>query len=153
MKTLKIISIVFGVVIVVLLGVLIFWKPVQGPTKTPTEPVTHQVVFSPDGSIGITMPGLDATVTSPIGIEGQAAGTWFFEASFPIKILDADGTVLGQGSAQALGDWMTTGTVAFSANIPFTTPKYATGTIVFSNANPSGAPANAKQFRFVVRFQ
>jgi hypothetical protein len=146
MKSLKIIAIVMAAVIIVLLGVILFAKPVQGPT-------TAQATFSPDGSIAVSMPPYDGIIASPVGIEGQAAGTWFFEASFPIKILDGDGTVLGTGTAQALGNWMTTGTVAFSANIPFATPRYATGTIVFSNDNPSGNSANAKQFDFDVRFK
>jgi hypothetical protein len=48
---------------------------------------------------------------------------------------------------------MTTGTVAFSASIPFITPKYATGTIIFAKDNPSGLPQNAKQFDFPVTFK
>lgn len=148
----KIVAIVLAVVIVVLLGIVLFWKPVQGPTVSGNA--TSTAVVSADGTLQITAPAANATIASPVGVSGSATGgNWFFEASFPIKILDGDGTVLGQGPAQALGDWMTTGTVGFFANIPFTTARYATGTIVFANANPSGLPKNAKEFRLSVRFK
>jgi len=144
LNAVKIAAIALAVIIFVLLGVLIFWNPAVGPTKISTPPT---------GDVTISMPIAGALITSPVGIEGQALGTWFFEASFPVKILDGDGRVLGQGPAQALGEWMTTSTVPFSANIPFMTPKYATGTIVFANDNPSGSPANQKQFTVEVRFK
>jgi len=139
LKTVKITALGLAVVIAVLLGVLVFWSPAEGPTKVP--------------EISVTMPKAGDMITSPAGIEGQALGNWFFEASFPIKILDGDGTVLGQGHAQALGDWMTTGTVAFSASIPFTAAHYATGTVLFTNDNPSGDPANQKRFGVEVKFK
>jgi hypothetical protein len=152
MKLLKVIAIGLAVIIVVLLGVILFAKPVQEPAATNNATSTQQATFSPDGSIAISMPAYGGVIASPVGIVGQAAGNWFFEGSFPIMILDGDGTVLGTGAAQALGNWMTTSTVAFSANIPFTMPKYTTGTIVFANDNPSGAPQNAKQFRLQIHF-
>ena len=138
-RTIKIIAIVLGVIIVILIGVLIFVHPAKGPTITQ--------------GLQISLPQANAIVTSPAAIEGTVTGGgWFFEASFPIKILDSDGTVLGQGTAQALSDWMSTGTVPFSASIPFTTPHDATGTIVFSKDNPSGAPENDMSFSIPISF-
>jgi hypothetical protein len=149
--------IILGVIILILLGVLLFVNPVRGPEAPPSgRPAptsTHQAVFSPDGSIAVTSPAPNGVITSPVTIEGQANGRWYFEASFPIKILDGDGTVLGQGPAQAQSDWMTTGTVPFKTSIAFKTPKYATGTILFEKDNPSGLPQNAGEFRFRVRFK
>ncbi len=171
MKPLRIIVIALGIVIVVMLGVLIFASPVRGPTisndlehtvttaptstatGTPAATTTHQAVFSPSGEIAVTAPALNAVITSPVTVEGQAPGPWYFEASFPVKVLDGDGTVLGQGPVQAQSDWMTTGTVPFAATLSFAKPKYATGTIVFHNDNPSGDPARDKEFRFPVRFK
>ena len=139
-----------AVVIVVLLGVIVFWKPASAPTNTPPP----QTISSYDGTLSLTTPpAIDTPVTSPLAIEGTATGNWFNEATFPIKVLDGDGRVLGSGQAQALGNWMTTGTVQFSASIPFVTPKYATGTVEFKNDNPSGLPINAKEFDLEVQFQ
>lgn len=148
---LKVIVISFAVIIVVLLGILILVKPVQGPAV----PVAgSQPTISPDGHVTVTVPLANALVASPVIVSGSVTGGgWFFEASFPVKILDSDGTVLGQGPAQAQSDWMTTGIVPFGASISFTAPRGATGTIVFAKDNPSGAPQNAQEFSVPVRFK
>lgn len=151
--------IILGVVIIILLGILFFYNPAQGPTtSTTTNSVpASQEAISPDGRVTVFSPLEGTIVTSPATIQGSVdGGGWFNEAVFPIKILDGDGTVIGQGMAQAggaPGSWMSTGTVSFSASISFTAPKYATGTIVLSKDNPSGAAANAEQFGVPVRFQ
>ncbi len=152
LKKLKIIAIAFAVIIVILLGALLFVKPVQGPTVPVagnSAPAT-----SPDGRVIVTSPLPNVLVSSPLAVAGTVTGGgWFFEAVFPVKVLDGDGTVLGQGQAQAQSDWMTTGTVPFAVSIPFTTPKHATGTIVFAKDNPSGLPQNAEEFSVPVRFR
>ncbi len=148
MKLLKVIVIILAVIIVVLFGALIFANPAHSPTAP-----THPAVVSPDGNIAVSSPAANALITSPVAITGYAVGPWYFEASFPIKVLDGDGTVLGQGPAQAQSDWMTTGTVPFGATISFAAPKYGTGTILFHNDNPSGDHARDKEFRFPVRFK
>lgn len=154
-KTIKVIAIVLAIIIVILLGLIIFLKPTQAPTvPVGTNASSSQGVTSYDGTITITMPGAEDTlITSPVGIEGTATGNWFNEATFPVRVLDGDGTMLGRGTAQALGDWMTSSSVAFSANIAFTAPKYATGTILFMSDDPSGNPLNEHQFGLEVRFK
>ena len=62
-------------------------------------------------------------LTSPIIIEGDVPGNWYFEASFPIKLIDASGTEIAVGIAQAKGDWMTEDWVDFEALLNFTNPK------------------------------
>ena len=150
--------IVLGVIILVLLGILFFYNPAEGPAGTlPNNPPASQEAISPDGRVTVFSPLEGALVASPASITGSVdGGGWFNEAVFPIKVLDGDGTVIGQGSAQAggaPGRWMSTGTVSFSASISFTAPKYATGTIVLAKDNPSGAPANAEQFSVLVKFK
>ena len=146
LKALKAIAIIFAVIIVVLLSVLIFVKPVRGPELPPPA-------VSLDGRLSVTLPRTNDIVASPVFVGGSVTGGgWFFEASFPVKVLDGDGTVLGQGPAQAESDWMTTETVPFAADIPFTAPKYGTGTVVFEKDNPSGLPQNAGELRVPVRF-
>jgi hypothetical protein len=53
--------------------------------------------------------------TSPITISGTARGNWFFEGSFPISIVNWDGLIIGEGIAQAQGEWMTENFVPFTA--------------------------------------
>lgn len=94
----------------------------------------------------------NAVIRSPLVIRGQAPGPWFFEASFPITLVDANGTQLGQTHAQASGEWMTTGMVSFTATLTFTAPTTADGALVFEKDNPSGEAANAGSVRIPVRF-
>jgi len=103
--------------------------------------------------IRVTSPTRNQTISSsPLVVNGQARGSWYFEASFPIELLDANGSVLGSGPAEAQGDWMTNNFVPFTATVNFTTPTTNTGTLVLEKANPSGLPENAQELRIPVRF-
>ncbi len=80
-------------------------------------------------------------VSNPIKIVGKARGNWFFEASFPIQLVDADGNILASTAAKAESDWMTTDFVNFNAELTYTK---ATSTrralLVLNKDNPSGNP-------------
>ena len=157
---LKITVAILGIIVIVLLGVLAFVPAAKSPnvadmgsgTNTPTS--SSNFAVSSDGTLEVSLPHAGDIVSSPLAIEGQeTGGEWFFEASFPITVLDGDGSVIGLGEAQALSDWMTTGTVPFSASITFKKPRFATGTILFENDNPSGFKANQKSFRLPIIFK
>ncbi len=106
-----------------------------------------------DSNIQITAPLPGVVISSPVAVSGKALGSYYFEATFPVKVLDGDGTVLGQGQAWAQSEWTVPGSVPFAGSIMFTKPKFAIGTIVFQNDNPSGDPARSKQFELQVRFK
>ena len=80
-------------------------------------------------------------VSNPIKIVGKARGNWFFEASFPIQLVDADGNILASTAAKAESDWMTNDFVNFNAELTYTK---ATSTrralLVLNKDNPSGNP-------------
>lgn len=107
----------------------------------------------PLDAVKLTKPSAKEIVKSPLIIEGSARGFWFFEASFPIKLLDANGTEIAVNHAEALSDWMTTDFVPFRGTIEFQTPATDTGTLVLEKDNPSGLPENAAEVRFPVRFR
>jgi hypothetical protein len=91
-------------------------------------------------------------VTSPLAITGKAKG-WYFEASFPVQVLDANGKVIGQGPAQAQSDWMTSDWVPFKATLTFTSPGAGKkGTVRLSKDNPSGLPENDRHIDIPVTF-
>jgi hypothetical protein len=93
------------------------------------------------------------TVESPIIIEGQARGSWFFEASFPIKLIDANGNVLGTGIAQAQSEWMTEDFVRFKAELKYSASEDGSGRLVLERDNPSGLPENDDSLNIPVRYK
>lgn len=102
--------------------------------------------------IMIDSPRPQAKVAAPLGISGQARGSWFFEGSLSAEILDINETVLGTAVLQATGEWMTEDFVPFVGEISFDAPVSTTGTLVIKNANPSGLPENSKELRIPVIF-
>lgn len=102
--------------------------------------------------INLSQPQPNATVTSPLSVSGEAPGTWFFEASFPVRLLDGNGQEIAVMPAQAQSDWMTTDYVPFLATLTFTTPSTSTGTLVLEKDNPSGEPQNAASIQIPVQF-
>lgn len=108
--------------------------------------------LSKDNLIRISSPRPNATVESPLKVSGVARGNWFFEASFPVKLVDSTGRVLAQVPAQAQGDWMTTDFVPFEVIVYFATTTPGTGQLILQKDNPSGLPENDDQLVVPVVF-
>lgn len=89
---------------------------------------------------------------SPVTITGEARGMWYFEASFPVRLLDGNGNEIAIAPAQAQDDWMTEEFVPFSVTLTFAQPSTPTGTLVLENDNPSGLPENSKKIEIPVTF-
>lgn len=102
--------------------------------------------------IRIDAPRPNASITSPLVIGGEARGYWYFEASFPIELRDANGNILAQHYATAQGEWMTEEFVPYKAELTFATPTTATGTLILRKDNPSGLPENDDALTVPVRF-
>ena len=93
-------------------------------------------------------------ISSPLKISGEVRGNWFFEASFPVFVVDWDGRIIAQGVAQAKSSWMTTDFVPFEATLQFTKPAYGkNGAIILKKDNPSGLPANDAAYEIPVVFE
>lgn len=90
--------------------------------------------------IRITSPRPGETITSPLVVTGEARGYWFFEASFPVRLLDAKGNEIAISPAQAQGEWMTEDFVPFSVTLTFTNETAGSGTLILQKDNPSGLP-------------
>lgn len=103
--------------------------------------------------IRIDTPRPNQIISSPVIIQGQARGFWFFEADFPVKLLDGNGEVIAQAVARTQKDWMTEDFVLFQAEIEFDNPETDTGTLILEKDNPSGLPENADQLRVPVKFK
>ena len=95
------------------------------------------------GLIRLTAPLPNATVSSPLTITGEARGYWYFEASFPVVLVDWDGRIIAQGIATAKDEWMTEEFVPFEATLTFVVDKnvYSNrGALILQKDNPSGLP-------------
>ena len=102
------------------------------PVATATPTLAERVV--------VTSPKQNAVVGQTFVVSGQAPGPWYFEASFPIKIVDKDNNFIGQGIAQAQGEWMTVEQVTFTATVTLDGPYSGPATVVLLRDNPSGLP-------------
>ncbi len=91
-------------------------------------------------------------ITSPVTLNGKARGYWYFEASFPVELLDGNGNRLAQGIATAKEDWMTEDFVQFEATLNFVKPETTKGTLVLHKDNPSGLPEHEDELRIPVMF-
>ncbi|MBU2037389.1 Gmad2 immunoglobulin-like domain-containing protein [Patescibacteria group bacterium] len=101
--------------------------------------------------IRIDFPRPNQFVSSPLAITGEARGSWFFEASFPIALADQDGLIIAQGIATAKSNWMTSEFVPFEAELTFTTNS-SKGTLFLRKDNPSGLPENDDRLEVPVVF-
>lgn len=102
--------------------------------------------------IKVESPMAGSTVSSPLVVTGQARGYWFFEASFPVELLDANGERIANNVANAGDEWMTEEFVPFKSELIFEKPSTATGSLVLHKDNPSGMPENEDSITIPVKF-
>ncbi|KKQ71457.1 MAG: hypothetical protein UT33_C0009G0048 [Candidatus Peregrinibacteria bacterium GW2011_GWC2_39_14] len=145
-------------VLVVIGGIYIYEDKYGGKDPIVKDPV---IITDKSDLIRVTEPTPNSVIKSSFNIKGQARGTWFFEASFPIKLVDANGKQIGVAIAKATSDWMTESFVPFEAQMEFTVPKLAegsapqvaTGTLIFQKDNPSGLAEYDDELRVPVKFE
>ena len=109
--------------------------------------------------IRVNQPVTGSVITSPLQIEGEARGNWFFEASFPVSLVNWDGVIIAEGVAEAQGEWMTEDFVPFKVNLEFTNPYNVgdpdfmkSGTLILRKDNPSGLPEHDDALEIPIRF-
>ncbi len=150
--------------ILVLLGGFWLWKDLgevdeveqvdevaeeEGRTVAPNEFVSDAGVI-----LRVLSPLPDSVISSPLTITGEAPGTWYFEGSFPVDLVDGAGIVQAQGQAQAQDDWMTSEFVPFVVTLEFEKPSYSeTGTLFLRRDNPSGLSENDDAIEIPIQFQ
>ncbi len=111
-----------------------------------------------DDLIVVDAPRPQQAIQSPVVIRGKARGSWYFEASFPIVLVDGDGRIIASGHGQAQDNWMTENFVPFEAVLSFDVPEHAEafgkrGTIILKNDNPSGAANLDKAVEIPILFK
>lgn len=108
--------------------------------RTYAEELVEKITYNNASAdmITVELPTPGAVTGQTFSVIGKARGMWFFEASFPIEILDKDGKILVQAIAQAQGDWMTEEFVPYKADIKIPNAYTGKATILLKKDNPSG---------------
>lgn len=102
--------------------------------------IPDSVVETKDNLIRVYSPTKDEKIKSPIAVTGEARGYWYFEASFPVELVDSGGNVIATGTAQAKTDWMTENFVPFSVSLTFKNTQEQNGRLILHKSNASDLP-------------
>ncbi len=146
----KTLTIIFIILLIATFGIV--WKFSKNEVQ---KPIISSDELDKTDLIQLDSPRPNQIITSPLIIKGKARGTWFFEASFPIDLVDWDGRIIAQGIASAKSDWMTEDFVPFEASLDFTIDKdvYSyRGALILHRDNPSGLPENDDALEIPIEF-
>jgi len=117
-------------------------------------PADARVVTAKPASAGeqlkVTAPAPGARLQSGFIAEGSAPGFWYFEAVFPITLVDEAGAVLAEAPGQAVDDWMTAGPVRFRTPVAFKVTGETKAWLVFTKDNETGEAENDGEVRVPV---
>ena len=109
--------------------------------------------------VKVSSPAPNDVLASPHLVRGQARGSWFYEASFPVILVDWNGKIIAESIATAGGDWLTEDFVNFSTVLVFENPYnpddpefMKRGTLIFKKDNPSGLPEHDDALEIPIRF-
>lgn len=105
-----------------------------------------------DPRVRVSSPRPNAVVSSPLTVRGEARGQWYFEAVFPVRLVDGSGNELAAATARATGEWMTDAFVPFEGTLTFRRPATGAGVLILERSNPSGRASNAAHVVVPVRF-
>ncbi|MFH1012267.1 MAG: Gmad2 immunoglobulin-like domain-containing protein [Candidatus Peregrinibacteria bacterium] len=148
MNTRKKLAFIFGALLfIALIPVWIY----QTKVAKDTEDLEALLALKTD-LIRVNTPARDQIITSPLEVSGEARGVWFFEASFPLRLLDEKRQEIAVTIATAQGPWMTEDFVPFKALLTFETDAKR-GFLVFIKDNPSDLPEHDDAFFLPIRFQ
>jgi hypothetical protein len=126
-------------------------KTPDGRTFAEEIEVTATYDNASSDMIMVEVPYPGAVVGKEFTVVGEARGNWFFEASFPIEVLDADGNTIVSSYATAEGEWMTTDFVPYKSEVIELPSTYiGPATLVLRKDNPSGLPENDASMSFPI---
>jgi len=128
-------------------------KTPDGRTYAEELPEKITYVNASEDLIKVELPFPGAVTGKSFSVIGKARGNWFFEASFPVLVLDKNRKELAVGIAQAQGEWMTTNFVPFRAEIKAPESYIGPATLVLIKDNPSGLPEHDASISFPITIE
>lgn len=142
-------------IIIIALAFLIVYT-----AEAPADPAPRQSgnsFFAYKDLIKLETPLPEETITSPLTVRGEARGSWFFEANFPVLLTDWDGVIIAEGYASVDEgyEWMTEEYVPFTATLTFSAPTDVSnrGSLILKKANASDLPEHDDALEVSVRFE
>lgn len=152
---------IFSIVIIGVLAWLLIATPVQAPTipngsttengtGTPSPSGTYDPNAPLNQRVFVTSPEPGTTVGKTFQVKGEAPGNWYFEASFPVKVIDPQGNTLANSYGQAQSEWMTTDQVPFIAEVKIEKAYTGPATVIIMKDNPSGLPEHDDSIDFQI---
>jgi len=153
----------FAILMLIIAGVV--WYALQptpapelpGPLETPQVPQEPQAELEWHNAtiddIRVAQPQAGNSVGRSFTVAGEARGGWFFEASFPMEIRDANGNQLLQGFIEAQGEWMTSEFVPFSTTTRIAGSYTGPATLILHRDNASGLPEHDKSVAIPIVIQ
>jgi len=136
------------IIILIIIALIVIIAIVKLPKNQ-----TDATVSDKSNLIQVTNPLANTLITSPLTVTGKARGKWFFEASFPVRLLNENGKEIASKPAEAQSSWMTEDFVNFQSTLEFIKPEGKQGTLVLQKDNPSGLPENDDEIRIPVQFK
>jgi hypothetical protein len=104
-------------------------------------------------NITVETPWPGAVTGKTFTVKGEARGPWYFEASFPVRVVTASGTVITTAVAQAQGEWMTEDFVPFAATVTVPPNFMGEAFLVLERDNPSGLPEHDASMMFPITIE
>lgn len=146
---------IVSVIVLIFFAVYLYLAASKNPASSDSSSNLIQKVDSVMSfrQVRVYSPVPNSAISSPLEIKGEAKGPWFFEASFPVRLLDGNGKQISSAGAEAQGEWMVEGFVPFKVTLVFDKPTTTKGTLVFVKDNPSGLPENADEVEIPVNFK
>ncbi len=123
--------------------------------RTYAQETTPDITYknSSKDLIQVDLPYPGAVTGKEFVVSGKARGTWYFEASFPVEVLDNNGNVLFQGPAQAQSEWMTENFVPFKVTVKVPESYIGPATLILHKDNPSGEASRDASISFPITIE
>ena len=82
------------------------------------------------------------TVDEGFEVKGSVSGSWFFEGTFPVRVLNMQGEIVRSIPVTTQDDWMTEDLVNFSFKLDTQLEEESIVVLRFEKSNPSGLEEN-----------
>ena len=146
----KIRKILIILVVVIFLGVVIFFVQKEYFSNSREEPLSDvdswykkDILGNKDDLISFSILP-NTKVQGVVPYRGMITGGYFFEGNILVNVTDINKNIILKGNAMATTEWMTERPVNFEGNIDFSLLPKGGAYIEIHNDNASGLPENDK---------